>query len=182
MKPKESAALIKSVVERGWVLISDTYYPPNSPEAELFLSQTSSKARKDKQSLKTAKIRSGWIDDHRNLKNKDKYQDPFMMLIKLEFGIDAWPEFYFSTERQYRLDYALPLSKDGKVLKIGIEQNGGIWAKVKSGHSSGAGIQRDMDKVALAASNGWVIISRTPEQMRTKETLLLIKATIEDRI
>ena len=182
MKPKESAAIIKNVTERGWVLIGSTYHPPNSIEAKEFLLQTNTKSKKGKHSLKTAKIKSGWIDDHRNIKNKGKYTDPFIMLIKLEFGIEVWPEFYYSTERLFRLDYALPLGKDKQVLKIGIEQNGGIWNKGNSGHSSGTGIQRDMDKAALAAANGWVIISRTPDQLRTQETLEIIRKTIANRI
>lgn len=33
------------------------------------------------------------------------------------------------------------------------EVNGGTW--VKSGHSSGAGIERDYEKLALLHLNGW---------------------------
>lgn len=39
------------------------------------------------------------------------------MLIEKEFGLTVWPEFYFSTERLYRIDYAIPVDQNGKELK-----------------------------------------------------------------
>ncbi|MDQ7949530.1 MAG: hypothetical protein REI93_11835, partial [Pedobacter sp.] len=101
--------------------------------------------------------------------------DMFIMLAEKELGQEVWPEFFFSTDRNYRLDYAIPS------FKIGIEQNGGIWSKGKSGHSSGTGIKRDMDKSALAASLGWTIISRTPDQMMQLDTFNLIRSAISNK-
>jgi hypothetical protein len=103
----------------------------------------------------------------------------FVMLLEKELGVEVWPEFHFSTERLYRFDYAIPVLKDEIVIKVAIEQEGGIWSKGNSGHSSGTGIQRDMDKNNLAISQGWVIIRRTPDQMLTSETIGLIRKGIE---
>lgn len=94
-------------------------------------------------------------------------RDMFIMLLEKE-GFDVWPEFYFSKERLYRFDYALP------EYKIAIEQEGGIWAKGNSGHSSGTGIMRDMEKSNLAQSMGWNLIRRTPDQMITCDTVEII--------
>ena len=52
--------------------------------------------------------------------------------------------------RQYRLVYAFP------DIKVGIEVDGGIHVR-GMGHSTGAGIKRDMEKNNLAIINGWVV-------------------------
>src|SRR5690606_19001925 len=124
-------------------------------------------------------IKTGWIDDTRNIRNKEKYQDPFILLIKQQLGIEIWPEFFFSTERLYRIDYAIPVLADGTIIKLAIEQEGGIWAKGNSGHSSGTGIQRDMDKNNLLQTSGWKLIRRTPSELLTIETLELINKMIK---
>jgi len=43
-------------------------------------------------------------------------------------------------------------------IKFGIEVQGGIWMKGKSGHSSGVGIQRDILKQQLAIRYGWTLV------------------------
>jgi hypothetical protein len=163
-------AVYKGCLDRGYVSDGDKLYPPNHPEAIRIL-----KSKPVKQSLATIN-KTGRIDDDRNIKNKDAAADMFMRLVKIELGLDVWPEFYFSTERAYRFDYAIP------EYKIAIEQEGGIHMKGNSGHSSGTGIQRDMDKNNLALSQGWVIIRRTPDQICTTETIELIKSVIKQRV
>lgn len=176
----KSAAILKSVykdcLDRGYIIHGDQLLPPNHPAA-LRISEVSPKKKKKVITLKT-----GWIDDSRNIKNKAAAVDLFMRLVKIELDLEVWPEFYFSIERAYRFDYSIPVAHDSKVLKIAIEQEGGIWAKGNSGHSSGTGIQRDMDKNNLALSQGWVIIRRTPDQLFTMETINLIKSVIKQRI
>jgi len=176
----KSAALLKAVykdcLERGYVADGDDLYPPSNPKAIAIMEARS------KRKPRTNHIKTGWIDDTRNIKNKEQ-RDMFVMLIEKELGVEVWPEFYFSTERLYRFDYAIPLKpRNSGELKIAIEQEGGIWAKGNSGHSSGTGIQRDMDKNNLAIAQGWVIIRRTPDQMMTSETIELIKVLMKQRI
>lgn len=43
-------------------------------------------------------------------------------------------------------------------INFGIEVQGGIWKKGKSGHSSGTGIQRDILKQQLALRYSWTIV------------------------
>lgn len=157
-------ALIKDVKSRGYVEVNGVLYPPNS-------SQALSEPIKQKKRFKT--IKTGWIDDTRNIKNKEKYSDPFIQLIQQELNIDIWPEFYFCTERQFRLDYAIP------EFKIAIEQEGGIYMKGNSGHSSGTGIARDMEKNNLLVSKGWRLIRRQPSEMMTMVTIDLIKKALQ---
>ncbi|TDQ12193.1 hypothetical protein [Pedobacter metabolipauper] len=168
-------AVYKDCLERGYVLNGDQLLPPNHPEAIRILNN------KSKRRKRVITHKTGWVDDDRNIKNKDTAADMFMKLVKIELGLDVWPEFFFSTDRLYRFDYVVPVDVHGKVLKIAIEQEGGIWAKGNSGHSSGTGIQRDMDKNNLAIAQGWVIIRRTPTDLCTMETINLIKSIINQR-
>jgi len=153
-------ALIKEVKSRGYVEVNGVLYPPNSVQAL-------SMPVKPKKRTKT--LKTGGVDDTRNIKNKEKYNDPFIQFIKQELGIALWPEFYFCTDRQFRIDYAIP------EFKIAIEQEGGIFMKGNSGHSSGTGIARDMEKNNLLVSKGWRLIRRQPNEMLTMETLSILK-------
>lgn len=119
-------------------------------------------------------VRSGDITDDRNIRNKAKQIDPFIRVVKQELGLDVWPEFYFSKERKYRLDYALPLHK------LAVEVDGGIFMRGKSGHSSGKGIKRDQEKASLLAALGWRLIRLTPSELVSLRTIELIKKAIEN--
>lgn len=59
-------------------------------------------------------------------------------------------EYRFSDETDHRADFAFPQ------WRILVEIDGNIW--VKGGHSSGAGILRDIAKTNLAAVNGWTLL------------------------
>lgn len=178
MKPNISKKIIDDIKQRGYVEVDNVFYPPNSPQVLTFTANAGSKAKKKSKSLKTPKIKSGWIDDTRNISNREKQADMFIKLIGQELNLDVWPEFYFSTERLYRLDYAIPVDRSGNELKIAIEVQGGIWAKGNSGHSSGKGIKRDMDKSNLAQSLGWFVIKIEPAELLSIKTLELIKSKI----
>lgn len=156
----QGRAILKDITDRNFVRIGDSYFPPGSPEA---IAHVPAKKKRSKV------VKTGWTDDSRNIKNKEKYQDEFIQLIKMELGLEVWPEFYFSTERLYRLDYAIPEHK------IGIEVNGGIWAKGNSGHSSGTGILRDYEKSNLAQALGWKIITILPTSLTSFKALDLVK-------
>lgn len=50
--------------------------------------------------------------------------------------------------------------------QVGLEVQGGIW--VKSGHSTGTGIDRDAVKSFVAQADGWVLLAFT-EKMFTQQ-------------
>lgn len=156
-------ALIKDLKFRGYVEINGVLFPPSSKEAKSIINIPKKRTKMSK---------TGDIDDTRNIKNKLKYSDPFIQFVKQELGIELWPEFYFCTERQFRIDYAIPQ------YKIAIEQEGGIFMKGNSGHSSGSGIARDMEKNNLLVSKGWKLLRRQPNEMLTIETVSLISKLI----
>lgn len=173
--------IINNVKKRGYILIDSCYYPPNSAEALLFKSQTAHNTPKKESRLK--RIKTAWIDDTLNIKNRNTRIGTFTALVKHATGLIVWPEFRFllPPAPDYRFDYAIPISQDNIKLMIAIEVNGGIWARGDSGHSSGIGIQRDMDKSTYAAVNGWTLIQCTPTQLCSTRTLDLIRqaATIK---
>jgi hypothetical protein len=183
---KEGKAIVEHVKKRGYVFnpADDTYYPPAQAAALNIIS-------KPKRTPRTNHVKTGWIDDTRNIAAKDSKSDMFIKLVKIELGLDVWPEFFFDTTRQYRFDYAIPVCTESagstleevytnaqRPLKIAIECEGGIWAKGNSGHSSGTGIMRDMEKGTLANVSGWTLIRRTPDQLITAETLDLIRKAV----
>lgn len=172
MKPSEGKAIVDNVKKRGYILINDMYHPPNSREAIEFLSRTSSNIRNNKK--RSNVLKTGWIDDERNVKNKMTHSDMFDMLVKVETGLEVWNEFYFSTERAYRIDKAFPVYTDGRPLKIAVEINGGIWME-KSGHNTGTGIKRDQDKANLLLELGWRLISVDSVKTNPGKTIELIK-------
>lgn len=173
MKPSQGKVILQDCLKRGWVRIGDKVHTAAEAEA-LEVKATIRKVR-------TVHNKTGWIDDTRNTANKEKHADAFVMLVKQELQLEVWPEFYFTTERLYRFDYAIPITLNSGYLKIAIEVEGGIWAKGNSGHSSGTGIMRDMDKSSLASVNGWILIRRTPGQLMSIDTIDLIRKAIETR-
>ena len=61
-------------------------------------------------------------------------------------------------ERRYRLDFVLPG-------KLAVEVNGGSW--VKSGHSTGKGLQRDADKGYECLKAGFRLLTLTSDDVRS---------------
>ncbi|WP_313515145.1 hypothetical protein [Sphingobacterium sp.] len=159
----QGKSIVSELVKKNYVLVDNVYYPPNSPKVIHSISP------RDKRSKG---VRTGWIDDSRNIKNKEKHKDSFIRFIEMELGLEVWPEFHFSVERNYRLDYAIP------EYKVAIEVDGGIWMKGNSGHSSGKGIKRDMDKGNLVQLHGWKIIRIEPHELVSDKVLESIKTLL----
>lgn len=100
--------------------------------------------------------------------------DYFTALVKSDLKLDIVKEHKFLPNRRFRFDYAI------LEYKIAVEVEGGIWLKGGGAHSRPANILRDMEKYTLASVDGWVVIRRTPQQLITNETLLLIKKAIQN--
>lgn len=82
----KSATLLKAVykdcLERGYVADGDKLYPPDHPAAIAI------KERGSKRKPRTTHIKTGWIDDTRNIKNKEQ-RDMFVMLLEKELGVEV---------------------------------------------------------------------------------------------
>ncbi|WP_202406091.1 hypothetical protein [Hufsiella ginkgonis] len=149
MRPKEAAALIKSCTDRGWIQKGDVIYTP-AQAAAMNIHQEKPKKKKRGPAKK----------------HSDK-QDPFCMLVRQSAGVHLVMEFRFDEKRQWRFDYA------NEEIKLAIEQEGGVWSGGR--HTRGAGYVADMEKYNAAALLGWTVIRRTPQQMMTDETMVMIR-------
>lgn len=72
-------------------------------------------------------------------------------------GPDLIREYPVCPGRKFRFDFAIPQKR------IAIEVEGGTW--VKSGHSSGKGIERDCVKGNLATQYGWRVFRLTAQMI-----------------
>lgn len=95
-------------------------------------------------------------------------------LIWKPYGIETpESEYRFCPERKFRFDFAWPDKK------IACEQEGGIWLRGRSGHSSGVGIRRDMEKSNLALRLGWRVFRFTPQEIKKGEAQAFMKEVLK---
>ena len=100
--------------------------------------------------------------------------DFFCALVRSDLKLEIVKEHRFLKERRFRFDYAI------LEYKIAIEKDGGVWRKGGGAHSRPSNILRDMEKLTLAAVNGWIVIRRTPQELNTSATLDLIRTAIQN--
>ena len=103
---------------------------------------------------------------------KSELEETLLLLIKAE-GLPI-PErevtFARSIGRRWRFDFCYPN------LKIGIECEGGTWAK--SRHTSGAGYRKDCEKYDWAALMGWVVLRFTRGMIEDGQAIKMIKRAL----
>lgn len=75
--------------------------------------------------------------------------------------------------RKFRVDLAWP---DQRVC---VEVQGGIFAKERSGHSTGAGIQRDAEKANLIVLAGWRLLKVTSNHIESGQALTWIEQALQ---
>ncbi len=155
MKPAQAKALIADIKSRGYVEHEDVFYPPAQAAA---LNIQPGKAKRKKRG--PVKIYSDAVDT-------------FTMLVTQQLKITIRKEYRFNLERKWRFDYAIP------DLMIAIEVEGGAFTGGR--HTRGAGFVADMEKYNSAASLGWTLIRRTPDQLLTEKTIQLIQAVINQK-
>ena len=96
------------------------------------------------------------------------------ILVEL-FG-SAHAEYQFFPPRKFRFDYACctPCSTGDYGWKLAVEIDGGIWTVGR--HTRGLGFQRDMEKLNLAAIEGWSVLRFTPKQVLSGQAEQTLKA------
>lgn len=155
MKPSVSKSIIKDLKDRGYIEHNGIMYPP--AQAAALNIQT---PVKPKHKRGPTKIFSDAVDT-------------FTMLITQNLQITIRKEYRFNLERKWRFDYAIPDHM------IAIEVEGGAFTGGR--HTRGAGFVADMEKYNSAASLGWTLIRRTPDQLLTEKTIQLIQAVIDQK-
>lgn len=90
------------------------------------------------------------------MKHRD-LEGEYALQIRMAGITEPYRQFKAIEGRKFAWDFAWP---DYKLL---VEVNGGTW--VKSGHSSGSGLNRDATKGNLAAINGWFTMTFTGDHI-----------------
>ena len=96
---------------------------------------------------------------------------------KLEFQLKSAKitgftrEYKFHPKRRWRLDFAWVDQK------IGVEVEGGIWLP-RSGHNTGVGISRDVEKGNALTLLGWKLIRVTGKMIKSGEALNIIESIL----
>jgi very-short-patch-repair endonuclease len=79
-------------------------------------------------------------------------------------------EYQFLEDRKFRFDFAWLRHK------VALEVEGGIW--IGGGHSSGTGVERDMEKYNLAQINGWTVLRVSSNHIKRNEVAALVKQVL----
>ena len=79
------------------------------------------------------------------------------------------PEYLAIPGRKFRFDFAWP------EIKLLVEVQGGTFAKSKTGHSSGLGINRDCEKTVLAQLAGWRVFPLDEKHITSGKALVWIQ-------
>lgn len=87
-------------------------------------------------------------------------------------GVKLEPEFKFHPERRFKADWKV----NGHMVLV--EYEGGLYSSGKRGHSSIAGIQRDIEKANLAQILGYIVIRVTPKHVVSGEAFRWIEGAI----
>lgn len=103
-------------------------------------------------------------------KAKRREYSRFAKLCLEEIGIEPVQELKFHPTRKWRFDFAFVNEK------LAIEVEGGVWAGGR--HTRGSGFVKDMEKYNEATRLGWRLLRTTPNQVETKQFILLIKNTL----
>lgn len=93
---------------------------------------------------------------------RNRLQDAFINTWLMVGGAyDYWtPEYKFHPDRKWRFDFANVADQ------VAVEVNGGQWQK--SGHSSGAGLRRDAEKLNAAQLLGWKVYVFTTDMLHKR--------------
>lgn len=98
--------------------------------------------------------------------------DIYSQVLKKEIGVEVVREYQFDSVRRFRFDYAIPDHH------VAIEIDGGLWLEGGGRHNRANGFINDMEKLNLAASQGWRVLRFTHSNKFHTSNLNLILETI----
>ena len=102
-----------------------------------------------------------------------RHEETFALHCKTE-GVSVQREYVFHPTRKWRFDFAIP------AIKLGIEIDGAIWMP-QTGHSSGAGITRDIEKINAAIGLGWSVLRFSGPMVQSAEAIDTVLRLIQER-
>lgn len=104
-----------------------------------------------------------------------------------ELALPAWQDWADDLKRRGLRERSVPMRADfgWPAARVALEIQGGTW--VKSGHSSGRGIERDCIKALLAQVDGWALVAFTEAMLCRQPEIwlprlaILIRSRLEGR-
>lgn len=99
----------------------------------------------------------------KKVKKNTAVEDLFNTQVEIEEIVVPTREYKFLKDRKFRFDFAWVH------LKVAVEIQGGVFTY--GGHSTGMGITRDCEKLALANIEGWTVFHFTSGQVRSGEAI-----------
>lgn len=84
--------------------------------------------------------------------------DAFTLMLSQQLKCEVLKELQFDAERKFRFDYAIPEAR------VAIEIDGGAYIEGGGRHNRAQGFIKDMEKMNLAAAQGWRVMHFTPQQ------------------
>lgn len=93
--------------------------------------------------------------------------DDFSLMLSQQLKTQVLKELQFDAKRKFRFDYAIP------EFRIAIEIDGG------GRHNRAQGFIKDMEKMNLAAAQGWRVMHFTPQQQYSMLTVQSIKDALQ---
>lgn len=105
------------------------------------------------------------------MSNKSELEEVLLLLIQEANLPQPEREYRFHDKRRWRFDFCYPDRK------IGIECEGGTWAK--SRHTTGSGYQNDCTKYNAASVMGYRILRFTRDMIESGEAIETIRRILE---
>lgn len=120
------------------------------------------------QSSGTANITS--VAPQRAQRKESELERILALAMRLHGLPEPEREYRFHPVRQYRLDFAWPAAM------LAVEIEGGIYRG--GGHSTVAGLKRDIDKGNLLTMGGWRLLRFHGDQVKSGEAVELIRRAL----
>lgn len=99
--------------------------------------------------------------------------DAFSLMLSQQLKTQVLKELQFDAKRKFRFDYAIP------EFRIAIEIDGGTFIEGGGRHNRAQGFIKDMEKMNLAAAQGWRVMHFTPQQQYSMLTVQSIKDALQ---
>ena len=94
-------------------------------------------------------------------------EEMLALLIKKAGLPEPVREYRFTKIVRSKFDFAWP------AVKLGVEVQGGTW--VKSGHTTGTGLDRDYRKLNIAQAGGWKVLMFNKQMIKSGYAVEMIK-------
>jgi very-short-patch-repair endonuclease len=105
----------------------------------------------------------------------ERFENDLAMQIRAHKMPEPERQYRFAEPRKFAADFAWP------GLRVLIEVQGGIWMPGGGAHSRPMNIERDVEKLQLAAIYGWTLVPVTTKQVKNGEAIAVLERVLAVR-